>query len=165
MPVIDVTHDLESLNLTIVAEFAAPVQRIWDIYADPRQLERVWGPPSHPATFVDHQLTVGARTTYFMTSPEGEKYCGYWVVTRVEAPHLLCFDDGFADAEFNAIPGMPVSINEYSFSATDEGTRATYSSTYASREALAQVLEMGVVEGASSAINQIDALLQEAQVQ
>lgn len=60
MPVIDVSHNLDTLNLTIVAEFAALVQRIWDLYADPRQLERVWGPPSHPATFVEHALTVGA---------------------------------------------------------------------------------------------------------
>jgi uncharacterized protein YndB with AHSA1/START domain len=159
MPVIDVTHNLATLNLTIVAEFAAPVQRIWDLYADPRQLERVWGPPSHPATFVDHALTVGARTTYFMTGPGGEKYHGYWIVTRVEEPHRFCFDDGFADADFNPDPNLPVSKNDVRFEAIAGGTRATYSGTYASREALEQVLAMGVVEGATSALNQIDGLL------
>jgi len=35
MPVTDVTHDLDTRALTITAEFAAPVQRIWEIYADP----------------------------------------------------------------------------------------------------------------------------------
>lgn len=159
MPVIDVSHDLESLTLTIVAEFAAPVQRIWDLYADPRQLEKVWGPPSHPATFVDHELTVGARTTYFMTGPKGEKYAGYWVVTLVEAPHRFCFDDGFADENFNANPDLPVSKNEYRFEAIESGTRATYTNTYASKEGLEQVLAMGIVEGATSAIDQIDGLL------
>ena len=44
MPIIDVSRDLDALKLTLVAEFAAPVRRIWDIYADPRQLEKVWGP-------------------------------------------------------------------------------------------------------------------------
>ena len=39
------------------------------------------------------------------------------------------------------------------------GTRATYVSTFESAEALQQVLDMGVVEGASSAINQIDDLV------
>lgn len=47
----------------------------------------------------------------------------------------------------------------YSFEATETGTRATYVSTYASAEALQQVLDMGVIEGASSAIDQIDELL------
>lgn len=159
MPVIDVSHDLDTLNLTIVAEFAAPIQRVWNLYADPRQLERVWGPPTHPATFVDHALAVGARTTYFMTSPEGEKYYGFWVITGVEEPYRLCFDDGFADAEFNPNPDLPVSKNEYRFESIVGGTRATYSSTYASKEALEQVLSMGIVEGATSAINQIDGLL------
>lgn len=159
MPVIDVSHDLETLTLTIVAEFSAPVQRIWDLYADPRQLERIWGPPSHPATFVDHELTVGARTTYFMTGPEGEKYAGYWIVTKVDEPHRLCFDDGFADEDFNPNPNLPVSKNEFRFEAIQGGTRATYTSTYENKESLEQVLAMGIVEGATSAINQIDTLL------
>ena len=159
MPVIDVTHDLDTLKLTIVAEFAAPVQRIWALYADPRQLERVWGPPAYPATFVSHSLTVGARTTYYMTSPEGEKYCGYWILTEIDEPHGFNFDDGFADEAFNANPEMPVSKNNFRFEAIASGTRATYISSYASKEGLEQVLAMGVVEGATSAINQIDGLL------
>ena len=44
MPVTDVQHDLDALTLTITADFAAPVERVWQVYADPRQLERVWGP-------------------------------------------------------------------------------------------------------------------------
>ncbi len=159
MPVTAVSHDLDTLTLTIVAEFAAPVQRIWDLYADPRQLERVWGPPSHPATFVTHKLEVGARTTYYMTGPEGQKYCGYWVLTDVDEPNSFSFDDGFADADFNPNPDLPVSKNVYRFEAIASGTRATYVGTYATREALQQVLAMGVLEGASAAINQIDVLL------
>ncbi len=44
MPVTDVTQDLENRTLTITAEFGAPVERIWQVYADPRQLEKVFGP-------------------------------------------------------------------------------------------------------------------------
>lgn len=36
MPVTDITHDLDDLTITITAQFAAPVERIWQIYADPR---------------------------------------------------------------------------------------------------------------------------------
>ncbi len=159
MPVIDVKPDLDNLTLTITAEFAAPVERVWQIYADPRQLEKVWGPPTFPATFVDHDLTPGGRVTYFMTGPEGEKYAGYWQITAVDEPTSFAFEDGFADEEFNPNPELPVSKNVYSFSATETGTRATYVSTYASAEGLQTVLDMGVVEGATLAINQIDAFL------
>jgi uncharacterized protein YndB with AHSA1/START domain len=159
MPATSANHDLESLTLTIVAEFAAPVQRIWELYADPRQLEKVWGPPSHPATFVDHKLSEGSRATYFMTGPKGEKYTGYWIITQVDAPHRFCFDDGFADENFDPNPDLPVSKNEFRFEKAGEGTRATYTGTYATKKALEQVLAMGVIEGATSAINQIDSFL------
>ncbi|OBJ85251.1 SRPBCC family protein [Mycobacterium asiaticum] len=159
MPVTNVQHDLENLTLTIIADFAAPVQRVWQVYADPRQLEKVWGPPSHPATVVDHDLRPGGRMTYFMTGPEGEKYAGYWNITAVDEPRSFSFDDGFADEDFNPNPDLPVSTNVYTFAEHDGGTRATFVSTFSSAEALQQVLDMGVIEGATSAINQIDDLI------
>lgn len=159
MPVTDVTHDMDALTLTIVADFAAPPERIWQVYADPRQLERVWGPPTYPATVVDHDLRPGGRMTYYMTSPEGEKFAGYWEIATVDEPAGFTFDDGFAHLDFTPNTEMPVSRNEFRFAARDGGTRATYVSTYATADALQQVLDMGVIEGASSAINQIDALV------
>ena len=159
MPVTDVQQDLDNRTLTIVADFAAPPQRVWQVYADPRQLEKVWGPPTYPATVVDHDLTPGGRVTYFMTSPEGEKFAGYWLVTAVDEPRGFAFDDGFADLDFNANPELPVSRCAFSFVEHDGGTRATYVSTYATAEGMQQVLDMGVVEGATSAINQIDGVL------
>lgn len=160
MPVTDVQHDLDALTLTITADFAAPVERVWEVYADPRQLERVWGPPGFPATFVDHELAPGGRMNYFLTSPEGEKHYAYWDVTDVAAPERFTFHDGFAlDESFTPNPEMPESTQVYSFAEDDGETRATFVATYASAEALQQVLAMGVVEGASAAINQIDDLL------
>jgi uncharacterized protein YndB with AHSA1/START domain len=159
MPVTDVHNDLENATLTIIADFAAPVQRVWQVYADPRQLEKVWGPPEYPATVVDHDLRPGGRMTYFMTGPDGDKHAGYWDIKTVDEPTGFSFDDGFADLDFTPNPDLPVSANVFTFADHDGGTRSTFVSTYASAEALQQVLDMGVVEGASSAINQIDALL------
>lgn len=159
MPVTDVQHDQDTRTLTITAEFAAPAHRIWQIYADPRQLEKVWGPPTYPATVVEHDLTPGGRVNYFMTSPEGEKFAGYWNVTAVDEPRSFSFEDGFADLDFNPNPDMPVSTNVYTFTEHDGRTGATYVATYDTAEGLQKVLEIGVVEGASSAINQIDELL------
>ena len=57
MPVTDVNKDLDALTMTITAEFDAGAERVWEMWSDPRQLERWWGPPSYPATFVDHDLS------------------------------------------------------------------------------------------------------------
>ena len=159
MPVTDITKDIENRTLTITAEFAAPLERVWGLYADPRQLEQVWGPPEYPATFVDHDLRPGGRMTYYMTSPEGEKFGGYWDVDEVEEPRRFAFRDGFADADLNPNPDLPVSHCDYAFSATDDSTRAVFTSRYDSAEDLQKVLDMGMEEGARTAINQIDGFL------
>lgn len=159
MPVTDVTTDIDTRTITITAQFAAPPERVWAVYADPRQLEKVWGPPEFPATVVEHDLSPGGRMTYYMTSPEGERFGGWWEITEVDRPRSFRFRDGFADADLQPLPEMPVSENTYTFEALEGGTRAVFTSVYATAEGLQQVLEMGVEEGATSAINQIDGVL------
>ncbi|WP_295648391.1 SRPBCC domain-containing protein [uncultured Dietzia sp.] len=159
MPVIDVTPDTEMLTLTITAEFAAPVERVWQVYSDPRQLEQIWGPPEYPATFTTFEFHPGGRAVYYMTSPEGERFGGWWQFVKIDAPTSMTFEDGFADAEGNPLHDMPVTSNVYELTAADGGTRAVYRSSYASVEDLQKVLDMGVVEGSTQAINQIDAFL------
>ncbi|GAB41008.1 MULTISPECIES: SRPBCC family protein [Gordonia] len=161
MPVIDVTKNLDDRSITITAEFAAPVERVWQIYADPRQLEKVWGPPEYPATFVDHDLAPGGRVTYYMTGPDGEKYAGYWLVDAVDKPSSFTFRDGFADEDFTPIESLPLSHNAYSFTDRDGRTVATYVSTYETVEGLQKVLDMGMAEGATQSLNQIDQFLAE----
>ncbi|MGV9797469.1 SRPBCC family protein [Mycobacterium sp. NPDC003449] len=160
MPVTDVTRNIDDLTLTITAEFAAPVERVWQIYADPRQLEKIWGPPTYPATVVEHSLTPGGAVKYFMTGPDGAKFAGYWKVTAVDEPRSFSFDDGFADDEFNPASDLPVSHNVYTFEAVGaDATKVTYDCRFDTAEDLQKVLEMGVEEGSKSAIDQIDALL------
>ncbi len=40
MPITTVHTDPEALTLKVVADFDAPLRRLWDAYADPRQIER-----------------------------------------------------------------------------------------------------------------------------
>jgi len=161
MPVIDITKNADRRSLTVTAEFAAPVERVWALYEDPRQLERVWGPPQFPATFVDHDLRPGSRTTYFMTSPEGEKFAGYWDISTVEPTSRFTFRDGFANEDLTPNDALPVSENVYEFEPAEAGTRAVFTSTFDSPEALQTVLDMGMEEGVRTAMDQIDGFLVE----
>lgn len=70
MTVTEVHKDRDALTMTVAAELDAGIERAWQLWADPRQLERWWGPPMYPATFVDHDLTPGGRATYYMTDPK-----------------------------------------------------------------------------------------------
>src|SRR5690606_4997572 len=102
-----VAKDLENATLTVTASFAHPIERVWALYADPRKLERWWGPPGYPATVVRHELAPGGVVHYFMTSPEGERFHGVWHVKTVDEPTGFTVDDFFADADGAPPPTCP----------------------------------------------------------
>jgi uncharacterized protein YndB with AHSA1/START domain len=163
MPIVRVDKDLENHTMTVVADYDAPVERIWRLYADPRQLERFWGPPTWPATVVDHDLSPGGRVTYFMTGPNGEKSAGYWEVLEVEAPRRFVVDDGFADDAGRPNPDMPTTRMELALvERAGGGTTMTVVSTFASTEAMTRMIEMGMEEGMRQAMGQIDGILADA---
>jgi uncharacterized protein YndB with AHSA1/START domain len=157
--VVDITRDTQARTLTITAEYPAPAEQVWQLWADPRLLERWWGPPSFPATVVDHDLRPGGRVTYFMTGPEGERFHGYWVVGDVEPPSSLTFEDGFADDTFAPNPDLPVSSTSVGIETVGSATRMTIRTSFPSQEAMNQLLEMGMEEGMAQALGQTDALL------
>ena len=160
MTVISVEKDPQTRTLTISAVFEAPVQRVWRIWSDPRQLERWWGPPTYPATVLDHDLTPGGLVSYYMTGPEGDKYRGWWRVLAVEAPHRLEFEDGFADDSGDPDPAMPTTIARVSLVERAEGgTRMQIASTFPSVQAMEQLVAMGMEEGIRAALGQVDGLL------
>jgi uncharacterized protein YndB with AHSA1/START domain len=160
MSVIDVSKDLDALTMRMTAEFAAPIAKVWQVWENPRLLERWWGPPTHPATMVEHDLTPGGRVAYFMTSPEGERYHGWWRIVTVDPPNGLELEDGFADATGAPLPEMPVTVMRVTLVEQPTGfTRMTVDAQYATREGMEQVIAMGVEEGMTQAVNQIDGLL------
>jgi uncharacterized protein YndB with AHSA1/START domain len=159
MTVTSVDKDLDSLTLTLTADFAAPVERVWRLWADPRQLERWWGPPTYPATMEQHDLTPGGEVTYFMTGPEGDKHRGWWRITSVNPPTSLEFTDGFADPDGTPSADMPITTVRMRLTEHDGGTRMELRSAYDSREHMERLLEMGMAEGLRQAVGQMDALL------
>jgi uncharacterized protein YndB with AHSA1/START domain len=159
MSVTSVDKDFDRLTLTLIADLDATIARVWQLWADPRQLERWWGPPTYPATFEEHELTPGGTVTYFMTGPEGEKYRGWWRVTSVDPPRSLEFTDGFADEGGTPIPDMPTTTVRMQLTEHDGGTRMELRSTFASREEMERLDGMGMTEGLRLAVGQMDALL------
>lgn len=166
MTVTAVHKDTDSLSMTVEAEFEASPQRVWRLWADPSQLERWWGPPTYPATFTAHDLTPGGRVEYHMTGPEGDQPHGYWEVVEVDEPHRLVFQDGFADENGTPIDDMPVSTATVTIEAVGESrTRMSIASVFPDVQSLEQVLAMGMEEGLTQAIGQIDGILAEDSVE
>ncbi|MGD9902531.1 MAG: SRPBCC domain-containing protein [Vicinamibacterales bacterium] len=159
MPIVEIRKDTSALTMTVTAQFAAPVERVWAAYADPRQLERFWGPPEWPATFTRHDFAVGGRSEYAMQGPEGQSSRGFWEFLHVDPPRSFEVTDGFLGPDGRQAPGMPTMQMRFTFEPHDGGTRMVTVTTFPSLEALEQLLEMGMEEGMKAAMGQIDAVL------
>jgi uncharacterized protein YndB with AHSA1/START domain len=160
MAILDVKKDLEALSLTITAEFDADIARVWELWVDPRKLERWWGPSSYPVTFVDFSSVPGGTVRYFMTSPEGNRHHGWWRVLSRDAPSRLVFEDGFADEDGHPNPELPVTRNAVALTqVSTTRTRMVIVTTFASREVMEQILEMGFADVMSASVGVMDELL------
>jgi len=160
MPVTDVHSDPENLTVVVIADLAAPIERVWRAYTDPRQLERFWGPPGWPATFSQFDFTVGGRALYSMTGPHGETSSAAWEFTAIDEPNGFTVIDAFVGDD-----GVPLDGGQsrmvFAFEASGSGTTMTATSYFATHESLQMVLDMGMAEGLRMAMSQLDAVLQD----
>jgi uncharacterized protein YndB with AHSA1/START domain len=160
MPVTAVRKDAAALTMTLDAELAASAERVWQLWADPRQLEHWWGPPSYPATVTKHDLRPGGRVEYHLTGPEGDQPRYYWEIVEADAPHRLVFRDGFARADGTPSTDTPLSEARVTIEEVGPGrTRMSIVSVFPDTAAMEQLLAMGMEEGLTEAVGQIDAVL------
>lgn len=162
MTVTAVKKNPDTLTMTVSAEFGASADRVWQLWADPRQLERWWGPPTYPATVDSHDLRPGGRVAYHMTGPSGDQPRGYWEVVQMDPPRSLVFHDGFAHDDGSPNPDFPVTTARVAIEEIGDGrARMSIETIFPSTAAMEQVLAMGMEEGLIQAIGQIDAILAE----
>jgi uncharacterized protein YndB with AHSA1/START domain len=159
MAVISSKKDPENLTLEFVTQLDATPERVWELWEDPRQLEKWWGPPTYPATFVRHDFAVGGESRYFMTGPEGQIAPGWWRIESLDKPKGLSFANGIAGEDGEPRPDMGAMAASMSLESIDGGTRMTVTSRFTDANQMEKYLEMGMEEGMMGALSQIDALL------
>lgn len=163
MPITSVEKDLDNLSMTVTADFAATRQRLWEAYTDPRQIEKFWGPEGWPATFTRHDVFVGGRSAFYMTGPDGARSAGFWEFLAVTPGESFEVRDGFAGDDGEENTDMPDMRMTFEFLETDAGSRLVTTTYFGSLEQLEQLLEMGMEQGMTSAMGQIDDVLADLQ--
>lgn len=159
MTVISTTPDRENLEMTVVAEFNSPAEKVWQVWEDPRKLEKWWGPPTWPATFTEFDFTEGGEVKYHMTGPDGEKAPGFWRFQVIEANRRIQFLDGFSKQDGDVDEDMPTMVMTMTLEGYGDKTTMTTVTKFNSLDELEQLLEMGMAEGITQAMGQIDDLL------
>lgn len=160
MPITSTSSDPRELTVTVVGDYPVPVERLWDAYADPRQLERFWGPVDWPATFVRHDMAPGGESDYWMTGPDGTRARAWFRFRKVETGRLIEVDDGFSHDDGSPNDEMPTLRMTFRFEKTKQGSRCTTVTRYPNLEAMELLVDkMQMLEGMQSAMSQLDAVV------
>jgi len=162
MTVSSIDKNAEAKTMVITAEFTASIAHVWQLWADPRLLERWWGPPGFPATFEQHDLTLGGTITYFVSGPDGgDRFDGTWNVVEVDPPTRLVLEDAIIDDDGTASDGNSMTRMEIDLDAAGDKTRMILTTHFDSLEGMEREIAMGFDEGMKTCMSQIDALLAE----
>lgn len=116
---------------TIQRRFAAPIERVFDAWADPAQMT-VWsGPTGAQVSILSGEIAQGATMHARQDSAEGGvmfTFCRYHEISR---PHRLVYDQSFADEAGNIVKAPffdhwpHVMRTDVTFMQDGDGTRLT----------------------------------------
>ena len=154
----DFIVDKETKTVSIVKEFAAGIDLVWDAYTKPELLDQWWAPKPLTSRTKAMDFKVGGRRFYAMVSPDGNEG---WVVqkyTSITPKTNFKIFNAFADKDEN--PELPGSDWDLSFRSQGATTRVSISIYNESLERLERMIEWGFKEGTMMQLKNLEELLE-----
>ena len=99
-----------------------------------------------------------------MTGPAGETPHGWWRIDALDKPNRIDFANGLAGDDGEPEPGVEPMAGTVTFERIDGRTRMTVVTRFVDLEQMGTLLDMGMQEGMTQAIGQIDHLLSPAPI-
>jgi uncharacterized protein YndB with AHSA1/START domain len=157
----DFIIDKQAKTVSIVKEFAAGLDLVWDAYTRAELLDQWWAPKPWMSRTKVLDFRVGGRRFYAMVSPEGSERCAIQKYTSITPKTNFKFFNAFADEYEN--PELPGSEWDLSFIEQDSTTRVSVSIYNESLERLEKMIEMGFKEGTIMQLKNLEELLKSLQ--
>lgn len=166
MAEVKVTKDLENKQLIIEATFDAPKDKLWRAYTEKDQFEQWWGPEGWETTTKEFNFAPGGRVHYCMKCVDenqgewfGQESWGVTTINEIDPGNSYSATDHFSDesgAVNTEMPGMTLAVE---FKEVDGKTVVVNRTITETAEQLEQLIKMGMVEGFSSQLNKLEALV------
>lgn len=167
MAEVKVTKNLDKNELVVEATFKAPLEKLWDAYTTKELYEKWWGPEGWETTTKEFNFAVGGRVHYCMKCVDknqgewfGQESWGLTVVDEINDQESYSATDHFSDASgtFNTeLPSMTLKVE---FKEENGKTTVTNRTITKTPEQLEELIKMGMVEGFSSQLNRLYALVE-----
>lgn len=155
----DFLVEKEKGTLTIRREFAARRQLVWDCHTKSELLDQWFAPKPLTARTKSMDFREGGHWHYVMIDTDGQEYWGradYLTINPIDGYTSL---DGFSDASGELDPDMPRAKWDVTFEELPGRTLVQTLVSYDSSADLEKVIQMGMQEGMTSALERLDELL------
>ncbi|GGG25347.1 SRPBCC family protein [Paenibacillus abyssi] len=154
-------------TLVLEREFNAPRDLVFKAYTEAEHLKHWWGPRGFEVTHCTVDFRPGGVWHYCMkcTDPNmgewfGMESWGKGIYHEINAPQSFTYTDYFSDAEGNENTEMPATKVRNEFVDLGNGKMKIVSySEYATAEALKQVKDMGMMQGITETMDNLEAYL------
>jgi uncharacterized protein YndB with AHSA1/START domain len=148
--------ELADRQIIFTRVFNAPRELVFKAWTEPQHLMKWWGPKEWPLVVCNIDLRPGGVWHYCMKNAAGDEAWGKGIYREISVPERLVYADVFSDAEGNTLEGMPQGVMTVEFAERDGKTTTTITALYNSKEERDTILQMGMTEGMTESLNQLD---------
>ena len=153
----DFTVDKAAQTVTIIREFAASLDDVWDAFTKAELLDQ-WVAPEPRISKTKHlNFEVGGRRFYAMVSPDGMERWSVQRYTSITPKINFKMFNAFADKDENL--QLPGSEWDYTFSEANGITKVVITIYNSSLERMERLIEMGFTEGFKMSMSNLENLL------
>lgn len=146
----DFSVDKENSKILVKREFSAPLNRVWAAWTESELLDQWWAPKPWKARTKSMDAMVG---------PDGTAHWGRVDYKRIDPLKSFTAQDVFCDEEGRTNPDLPKANWENIFQERENSVMVNIEVRYKDLSELEKVLEMGMKEGFTAALENLDQLL------
>jgi uncharacterized protein YndB with AHSA1/START domain len=147
----------ENKTVSVIREFAADLDLVWDAWTKPDILDQWWAPKPWVSKTKYMDFSVGGRRFYAMVSPEGEEHWSIQEYTSISPKTNFKMSNAFADKDEN--PDLPGSEWDLNFSEQNGKTKVSITIYNESLARMEKMIAMGFKEGFTMGLQNLDELL------
>ena len=152
---------LDDALLIVERTFDGPTDLVWRTWTEADLLDQWWAPLPWKAVTKHMDFREGGYWHYCMQGPEGQKHWGKANYLEIVVEEFFRAEDVFCDEEGHENTDLPGSRWHVLFTGTATTTTVKVTTAFDSKEAMKQLIAMGVKEGSSMAHRNLDQLLEE----
>lgn len=153
------TENLDKNQLLITRQFNGPLDLVWRAWSEPALLDQWWAPEPWNSMTKHMNFEAGGHRLYCMKGPEGMHW-GKTTYLKIKKADFFEAKDSFCDENGEINKEIPGSHWLVKFKETTSGVEVGALNTFASNEAMKQLIQMGIKDGTIAVHKNFDKLIE-----